>query len=79
MNIIHKSPINSLGYNFIAPGFLPKGKNEYYLRNQQNKNGLHYRKLTAYEIEVLVRNRNTSDDWNQILVSGAFTPEGAAS
>ena len=75
MNIIHKSPINSLGYNFIAPGFLPKGKNEYYLRNQQNKNGLHYRKLTAYEIEVLVRNRNTSDDWNQILVSGAFTPE----
>jgi len=64
-----------LGYNFIAPGFLPKGKNEYYLRNQQNKNGLHYRKLTAYEIEVLVRNRNTSDDWNQILVSGAFTPE----
>ena len=75
MNIIHKSPINSLGYNFIAPVFLPKGKNEYYLRNQQNKNGLHYRKLTAYEIEVLVRNRNTSDDWNQILVSGAFTPE----
>jgi len=75
MNIIHKSPINSLGYNFIAPGFLPKGKNEYYLRNQQNKNGLYYRKLTAYEIEVLVRNRNTSDDWNQILVSGDFTPE----
>jgi len=75
MNIIHKSPINSLGYNFTAPGFLPKGKNEYYLRNQQNKNGLYYRKLTAYEIEVLVRNRNTSDDWNQILVSGEFTPE----
>ena len=75
MNIIHKSPINSLGYDFIAPGFLPKGKNEYYLRNQQNKNGISYRKLTAYEIEVLVRNRNTSDDWNQILVSESFTPE----
>ncbi len=75
MNIIRKSPVNSLGYNFVAPGFLPKGKDEYYLRNQQNKNTINYRKLTAYEIEVLVRNRNTSDDWNQILVSDAFTPE----
>jgi len=75
MNIIRKSPVNTLGYNFVAPGFLPKGKDEYYLRNQQNKNAIHYRKLTAYEIEVLVRNRNTSDDWNQILVSESFTPE----
>ncbi len=75
MNIIRKSPVDSLGYNFIAPPFLPKGKDEYYLRNQQNKNGIHYRKLTAYEIEVLVRNRNTSDDWNKMLVSDAFTPE----
>ncbi len=75
MNIIRKSPVSALGYNFIAPKFLPKGKDEYYLRNQQNKNGINYRKLTAYEIEVLVRNRNTSDDWNQLLVSDAFTPE----
>jgi len=75
MNNIRKSPVNTLGYNFIAPAFLPKGKDEYYLRNQQNKNTINYRKLTAYEIEVLVRNRNTSDDWNMILVSEAFTPE----
>ncbi|MEO6314553.1 MAG: DUF4954 family protein [Chitinophagaceae bacterium] len=75
MNIIQKSPVHSLGYNFIAPPFLPKGKDEYYLRNQQNKHTVHYRKLTAYEIEVLVRNRNTSDDWNKMLVSEAFTPE----
>jgi hypothetical protein len=75
MNIIRKSPVNTLGYNFIAPASLPKGKDEYYLRNQQNKNAISYRKLTAYEIEVLVRNRNTSDDWNKILVSDAFTPE----
>ncbi|MEO5682502.1 MAG: DUF4954 family protein [Chitinophagaceae bacterium] len=75
MNIIHKSPVDTLGYNFIPAPFLPKGKDEYYLRNQQNKNGISYRKLTAYEIEVLVRNRNTSNDWNMILVSDAFTPE----
>lgn len=75
MNIIRKSPVEALGYNFIEAPFLPKGKNEYYLRNQQNRSGIEYRKLSAFEIEVLVRNRNTSDDWNKILVSDAFTPE----
>jgi hypothetical protein len=75
MNEIKKSPINSLGYNFIDSRYLPKGKDEYYLRNLQNRNGISYRRLTAYEIEVLVRNRNTSADWNHILVSDAFTPE----
>mgnify|MGYP000196675330 CR=1 FL=1 len=75
MNQIKRSPLNSLGYNFIPSEFLPKGKDEYYLRNQQNKNGIQYRGLTAYEIEMLVRNRNTSDDWNKILVSDKFNPE----
>ncbi|MBS1565822.1 MAG: DUF4954 family protein [Bacteroidetes bacterium] len=75
MNIIRKSPVASLGYHFISGDFLPAGKDEYYLRNRQNKTTINYRQLTAYEIEVLVRNRNTSDDWNKILVSNAFTPE----
>ncbi|MFI5185514.1 MAG: DUF4954 family protein [Chitinophagales bacterium] len=75
MNEIQKTPIGSLGYDFIPAPFIPKGRNEYYLRNMQNRNGIHYRKLSAYEIEVLVRNRNTSDDWNKVLVSDAFDPE----
>lgn len=75
MNTIKKNPVQKLGYNFIPDEFIPKGKNEYYLRNQQNLNGIQYRQLTAYEIEVLVRNRNTSDNWNNILVSNAFNPE----
>lgn len=74
-NTIIKTPLSSLGYHFISPPFLPKGKDEYYLRNMQNRNGIAYRTLNAYEIEVLVRNRNTSDDWNKILVSDAFNPE----
>src|SRR4028119_1359684 len=64
-----------LGYSFIPAECLPEGKDEYHLRNQQNSNAVHYRKLTAFEIELLVRNRNTSDDWNNILVSEAFNPE----
>ena len=75
MNDIKKNPVTSLGYNFIQQGSLPKGKDEYYLRNRQNNNGIEYRGLSAYEIEVLVRNRNTSDNWNNILVSNAFNPE----
>src|SRR6478735_2388956 len=74
-NIIKKTSINKLGYNFIKPQFLPEGKDEYYFRNLQNRSGIEYRQLTAYEIEVLVRNGNTSDDWNKILVSHAFNPE----
>lgn len=74
-NEIHKRSIASLGYDFIPAAFLPEGKDEYYLRDIQNRNGIQYRCLTAYEIEVLVRNRNTSDNWNKLLVSDAFNPE----
>ncbi len=75
MNEIKKNPIETLGYQFIDSRYLPAGKDEYYLRNIQNRSGIGYRQLTAYEIEVLVRNRNTSANWNDILVSDAFTPE----
>ncbi|HXS58018.1 MAG TPA: DUF4954 family protein [Hanamia sp.] len=74
MNIIKKHPINDLGYNFIDPLFIPKGEDEYYLRNQQNNNGIEYRRLSGSEIEILIRNGNTSDDWGQIYVSKAFDP-----
>jgi NDP-sugar pyrophosphorylase family protein len=75
MNQIKKNPVTSLGYNFIPKDMLPRGNDEYFLRNRQNNNGIKYRGLTAFEIEVLVRNRNTSDNWNNILVSNAFNPE----
>lgn len=75
MNIIQKHPVNNLGYNFVAAQYIPKGKDEYHLRNMQNRNGIEYRKLNAREIEALVRNSNTSDDWNKIFVSKNFNPE----
>lgn len=74
-NNIKKYTMSSLGYGFVNEIYLPEGKDEYYLRDMQNRNGINYRRLSAYEIEVLVRNRNTSDDWNKILVSDAFNPE----
>ncbi|MFN9804482.1 MAG: DUF4954 family protein [Bacteroidota bacterium] len=74
-NIIYQTPHEALGYNFVPAPFLPTGKNEYYLRDLQNRNGIAYRGLTAYEIERLVNNGNTSDNWNNLLVSDAFNPD----
>ena len=74
MNNITKKPISSLGYNFIPEEFIPKGKDEYYLRNIQNRSGIAYRKLTNEEISILEINANHSDDWNKVLVADAFNP-----
>ncbi|MEO8821905.1 MAG: DUF4954 family protein [Ginsengibacter sp.] len=74
MNIITKHPINNLGYNFIDPKYIPEGEDEYYLRNLQNNNGILYRRLSGSEIEILIRNGNTSDDWGKIFVSKEFDP-----
>jgi hypothetical protein len=75
LNQIKKIPVSSLGYQFIPEQFLPDGADEYYLRNLQNRSGITYRQLTAQEIEILVRNRNSSDDWNKILVGHSFNAE----
>lgn len=74
MNHISKQSISSLGYGFIAKEFIPKGKNEYHLRNIQNRSGIKYRRLTPSEIVTLEQNANSSDDWNKVLVADAFDP-----
>jgi hypothetical protein len=75
MNNIAKQSVSSLGYGFIAKEFIPKGKNEYHLRNRQNRSGIKYRKLTAGEISILQQNANSSDDWNNVRVAKAFDPK----
>lgn len=64
------------GYNFIDAPFLPKGKNEYYLRFKQSdfcEND--FRNLNVKEIEQLVKNGNSSTDWNDVLVQEPFNPD----
>ena len=74
MNIIHKRPIAEIGYNFIESQYLPKGKNEYHLRDIQNQNRGKFRKLTPEEKATLINNNNTSDNWDHIHVSSNFNP-----
>ncbi len=75
MNSINKQPLSSLGFGFIDPAFIPKGKDEYYLRNRQHRTKTRYRKLTAKEIQILVRNDNSADDWKNLEVSPLFEPK----
>lgn len=67
-----KKPINQMGFNFMSSEFIPDGKDEFYLRNQTLKNKEDYRNLTSEEIEVLVKNDNQADDWNNITVKAHF-------
>jgi Domain of unknown function (DUF4954) len=75
MNQINKKPLSSLGYGFIAKEYIPKGKNEYHLRNIQNRSGASYRKLSESQIKILLRNGNSADNWDKLLVADGFNPE----
>jgi len=75
MNIIKKHPLNEIGRGFIPQEFLPPGKDEYYIRDKQLGESVLYRHLSAHEIEVLVKNENSADDWNLILVTDQFNPK----
>lgn len=74
MNKILKVPVNQLGYQFIDSAYLPKGKDEYYLRREQNAGAGSFRPLTNEEIGQLERNGSTADDWAQVLVHDNFNP-----
>ncbi len=72
MNQITKTPISGLGYDFIDKNYLPKGKDEYYLRNIQNPNTTAYRARTSAEKKQLIALGNTSDNWKNVLVTNGF-------
>ncbi len=68
-------PTQSLGYGFIPTEHLPKGKNEYHLRNRQvGRPANHWRHLHAEELEQLIKNGNTSENWDDVRVAEGFNP-----
>ena len=75
MGYIIKVPLNRIGYDFIPADYLPEGKDEYYLRFEQNKSNKNYRNLTEEEIRILELNNNESTDWNDVLVTDKFIPQ----
>jgi hypothetical protein len=76
MNEINPIPPGRYGHGFISKKYLPEGKDEYYIRNlQNNKPADYWRRLFSEEIETLVKNFNSCDDWNDILVRDPFSPK----
>jgi Domain of unknown function (DUF4954)/Domain of unknown function (DUF6819) len=75
MNQIIKTPLRNLGYNFIPDEYLPEGKDEYYLRNEQHEPATPYRHLKLNEVEELKKNGNNADDWDLVMVMDDFLPE----
>lgn len=75
MNHISRQPLQQLGYDFIPAAYLPKGKNEYYLRDRQNPEATRYRSLTKTEIKKLEENNNSSDNWSNLRVAEGFNPD----
>ncbi|MBM4103226.1 MAG: DUF4954 family protein [Planctomycetes bacterium] len=76
MDHVSIQPSGSIGRNFIPSEFLPPGKDEYYLRNEQNNRPAgQWRQLRAEELEQLVKNGNTSSNWDELLVSEEFDPQ----
>jgi hypothetical protein len=75
LNIIKKQSIAYLGFNFIENKFLPKGKNEYHLRDLQRSSKTNYFALTNPQKETLIKNGNIADNWDNILVSKKFNAE----
>lgn len=75
MDAISIRPAGKMGVHFIAGDFLPKGKNEYYLRNRQlNRPQNTFRHLKADEIKILTENGNTASSWEDVRVSDPFNP-----
>ena len=71
MEFLKRFDASMLGYGFIDAAFLPQGKDEYYLRFKQNPRQ-DYRHLTQDEIDRLIRNNNSSDCWDKIMVADPF-------
>jgi len=75
MNEVKILPMERYGHDFIPAEYLPEGKDEHYVRNEQaGKPDGHWRNLRAEEIEALVKNGNTCGDWDSILVTERFNP-----
>ncbi|HCC70909.1 MAG TPA: DUF4954 domain-containing protein, partial [Bacteroidales bacterium] len=75
MNSLKLVPRENIVRNFIPSEYIPEGKDEYFQRNKQvtpPENG--WRHLQSDEIERLVKNDNTADNWDDLLVTDEFNP-----
>jgi NDP-sugar pyrophosphorylase family protein len=71
MSINKIIPLSELSKGFIPKEYLPENESPFFFRNKI-KNNKNYRHLNADELEILVKNNNSSDNWNEIYVTDNF-------
>ena len=71
--MISRKPIEDISKSFIPKEFLKKENISYFYRNKK-EGKVKCRKLYANEIEILIKNNNFAEDWNEILVTDKFDP-----
>ncbi len=59
--------------NFINQEYLKNNNDPYFYRNKKNEQRKS-RHLNANEVEILVKNNNFAEDWNEIYVTNEFDP-----
>jgi len=75
MDSVNLLPANTLGRGFIPAKYLPKGKDEHYLRDAQTLwKDRKWRHLRADEVAKLARNHNTASNWSNVRVIDGFDP-----
>jgi len=75
MDTVSIMSAQSIGRDFIPSQYIDDDKDEYFFRNKQTSCPLSkWRNLRSDEIESLVKNNNSSDNWDQIFVTDSFDP-----
>ena len=64
---------NILGESFLEEKYLEKNQDEFFFRNQQVEEK-EWRSLTSSEVDILIKNGNTSSSWEKVLVLDPFEP-----
>ncbi len=65
--------VDSIGRGFIPEEYLPAGQDQWYIRNKQfSKADKPWRHLRAHEVELLVKNGNYCENWDNIFVTNEF-------
>ena len=73
MDTVNLLAATGLGGEFIPKEYLPDGKDQWYLRNEQfAKSSEPWRHLKAHEVEMLVKNGNYCENWDNIFVTDEF-------
>ncbi len=71
MSVQYHISQEKFGYDFIPKDYIPNGKDEYYIRNEQSKNKI-WKPLSEQQIIELEKNGNTSSNWQDVLITDKF-------